>query len=114
MKVKSKKAKVEFPKLELKTLLKPKLSIKPRANKHNKLGQSMPIVSHKIKTPMNIKITPKASLDNPFVSGINWPTKQRISERGIIMLRKIILSFNLGFIFLFYEEYRIYLIHKDT
>ena len=69
---------MELPKLVVNTLLKPNLSINPNANKHKRLGQSIPIVSHKIKTPIKIKMTPKASLDNPLIGGINCPTKQRI------------------------------------
>ena len=54
IKVNSKKANVEFPKLELMTLEKPKLLINPKESKQSKLGQSMPIASHKINVPRKI------------------------------------------------------------
>ena len=39
------------------TELNPISFTNPKANIHNKLGQSMPIVNHKIKLPINIPIT---------------------------------------------------------
>lgn len=101
--VNNKKAKVEFPKLEEITLPKPKLFINPKANKHSKLGQSIPIVNHKIKTPIKINITPNASLVKPLTGGINCPTKHKITQIGMIIDLKIILSFNLVFILFFYS-----------
>ena len=47
--VNNKNINVEFPKLDEKTLEKEKFSKKPNENMQRRLGQSIPIVSHKIK-----------------------------------------------------------------
>lgn len=103
MKVKIKKINVEFPKLEPRTLLNPKLSINPNEKMQSKLGQSIPIVSHKISEPKKMNRTPKASLVKPPTGGINLPKRHKDMQIGIIIHLKILLSFNLVFIFFLFS-----------
>ena len=85
MKVNNKEIKVELPKLLLKTVLKPNEFTKPSAKMHSKLGQSIPIVSQRIKLPKNIKRTCRASWLNGPIGGRTLPMKHKITQIGIIV-----------------------------
>ena len=93
-KVKSKNINVEFPKLEENALENPTLSKKAKEIIQSKLGQSMPIVSHKNKQLRKIKITPVASIESELDNGINFPKKHKAKQIGILTQRKILLFFN--------------------
>ena len=93
MNVNNKNMKVAFPKLLLKTLENPKESTNPRANIHNKLGQSIPMVNQSIKQPININKTCIASVESPPKEGMNLPMKQSTTQIRIIIKRYNLLSF---------------------
>ena len=61
IKVNNKKMNVALPKELIKAFLKPIVFNKAMAKIHNKLGQSIPIVNHKIKQLIKMNITPLAS-----------------------------------------------------
>ena len=104
--VKSKNMNVALPKLFIKTLLKPKVSINPSAKIHKMLGQSIPIVSHKTIEATKIDKTPIASCDNPPKEGIKRPQNAIKVQTEIIVILKIVLSFN--FIINFQSFFLIY------
>ena len=100
--VNNKNINVEFPKLDEKTLEKEKFSKKPNENMQKRLGQSIPIVSHKIKEPKKINITPIASLVKPFIGGINLPSIHIAMQIGMIIDLYILLSFNFIMFYCFF------------
>ena len=94
IKVKRRKSQVELPKLEVKTLPKEMLSRKPRAKRQTRLGQSMPMVSQRIREPRKMRRTLKPSLVSPPKAGMKRPTKQNAMQSGMMIQRNVLLSFN--------------------
>lgn len=76
---------VELPNDLDKTVSNEKFSKKAKAKMQRSEGQSMPIVSQRIREPRNMKRTPIASLVSPVGAGMNLPKKHMAMQRGIIM-----------------------------
>ena len=95
--VKIRKIKISFPKLFSKICFTDKSLIKNKEKIHNKLGQHIPIVNHRISVPINIPITPIADSLNPAEFGIYLKKKHKQMQIGIIIDRNTILS--LSFVF---------------
>lgn len=92
--VNNKKINVALPNDLDNAVLNPILSKNAKAKIQRRDGQSMPIVSQRIKDPRNMEITPIASLDKPSGPGMNLPKKHKAMQTGMIIHLYILLSFN--------------------